>query len=286
MKIVLKESAPAKINLFLEVLDKREDGYHNINTVMQKIGLCDTITIEIETDKDMSVTVSCDDPFVPENEDNICYKAAKLYLDSFGIKDVSVKVAIEKRIPSAAGLGGGSSDAAATLNALNKYFKKTDTLSLASLSASIGADVPFFVCEYKAAHCLGIGEIITPCEPLEGGCILLAKCSEGISAGAGYKALDSVKYERRSSDAMLDALSNKSYKDVLNALYNSFEYAVLPIIKDAGDAKNIMLCKGADNALMSGSGPTVIGFFDNQENAIKVKKLLFDKGYTVALASL
>lgn len=286
MKIVLKESAPAKINLFLEVLDKREDGYHNIDTVMQKIGLCDTLTLEIETDKDMSVTVSCDDHSVPENEDNICYKAAKLYLDSFGIKDISVKVAIEKRIPSAAGLGGGSSDAAATLNALNKHFKKTDTLSLASLSASIGADVPFFVCEYKAAHCLGIGEIITPCEPLEGGCILLAKCSEGISAGAGYKALDSVKYERRSSDAMLDALSNKSYKDVLNALYNSFEYAVLPIIKDAGDAKNIMLCKGADNALMSGSGPTVIGFFDNQENAIKVKKLLFDKGYTVALASL
>jgi 4-diphosphocytidyl-2-C-methyl-D-erythritol kinase len=286
MKIVLKESAPAKINLFLEVLDKREDGYHNIDTVMQKIGLCDTLTLEIETDKDMSVTVSCDDHSVPENEDNICYKAAKLYLDSFGIKDISVKVAIEKRIPSAAGLGGGSSDAAATLNALNKYFKKIDTLSLASLSASIGADVPFFVCEYKAAHCLGIGEIITPCEPLEGGCILLAKCSEGISAGAGYKALDSVKYERRSSDAMLDALSNKSYKDVLNALYNSFEYAVLPIIKDAGDAKNIMLCKGADNALMSGSGPTVIGFFDNQENAIKVKKLLFDKGYTFALASL
>lgn len=286
MKIVLKESAPAKINLFLEVLDKREDGYHNIDTVMQKIGLCDTITLEIETDKDMSVTVSCDDHSVPENEDNICYKAAKLYLDSFGIKDISVKVAIEKRIPSAAGLGGGSSDAAATLNALNKYFKKTDTLSLASLSASIGADVPFFVCEYKAAHCLGIGEIITPCEPLEGGCVLLAKCSEGISAGAGYKALDSVEYERRSSDAMLDALSNKSYKDVLNALYNSFEYAVLPIIKDAGDAKNIMLCKGADNALMSGSGPTVIGFFDNQENAIKVKKLLFDKGYTATLASL
>lgn len=286
MKIVLKESAPAKINLFLEVLDKREDGYHNIDTVMQKIGLCDTLTLEIETDKDMSVTVSCDDHSVPENEDNICYKAAKLYLDSFGIKDISVKVAIEKRIPSAAGLGGGSSDAAATLNALNKYFKKTDTLSLASLSASIGADVPFFVCEYKAAHCLGIGEIITPCEPLEGGCVLLAKCSEGISAGAGYKALDSVKYERRSSDAMLDALSNKSYKDVLNALYNSFEYAVLPIIKDAGDAKNIMLCKGADNALMSGSGPTVIGFFDNQENAIKVKKLLFDKGYTATLASL
>lgn len=286
MKIVLKESAPAKINLFLEVLDKREDGYHNIDTVMQKIGLCDTITLEIETDKDMSVTVSCDDHSVPENEDNICYKAAKLYLDSFGIKDISVKVAIEKRIPSAAGLGGGSSDAAATLNALNKYFKKTDTQSLASLSASIGADVPFFVCEYKAAHCLGIGEIITPCEPLEGGCVLLAKCSEGISAGAGYKALDSVKYERRSSDAMLDALSNKSYKDVLNALYNSFEYAVLPIIKDAWDAKNIMLCEGADNALMSGSGPTVIGFFDNQENAIKVKKLLFDKGYTATLASL
>ena len=286
MKIVLKESAPAKINLFLEVLDKREDGYHNIDTVMQKIGLCDTITLEIETDKDMSVTVSCDDHSVPENEDNICYKATKLYLDSFGIKDISLKVAIEKRIPSAAGLGGGSSDAAATLNALNKYFKKTDTTSLISLSASIGADVPFFVCEYKAAHCLGIGEIITPCEPLEGGCVLLAKCSEGISAGAGYKALDSVKYERRSSDAILDALSNKSYKDVLNALYNSFEYAVLPIIKDAGDAKNIMLCKGADNALMSGSGPTVIGFFDNQENAIKVKKLLFDKGYTATLASL
>ena len=286
MKIVLKESAPAKINLFLEVLDKREDGYHNIDTVMHKIGLCDTITLEIETDKDMSVTVSCDDHSVPENEDNICYKAAKLYLDSFGMKDVSVKVAIEKRIPSAAGLGGGSSDAAATLNALNKYFKKTDTLSLASLSASIGADVPFFVCEYKAAHCLGIGEIITPCEPLEGGCVLLAKCSEGISAGAGYKALDSVKYERRSSENILNALKNADYDSVMKNLYNSFEYAVFPLITDAERAKNIMLTHRASGALMSGSGPTVMGFFNSEEKALGAKDELLKTGYTVALTSL
>ena len=284
MKTVLKELAPAKINLFLEVLDKREDGYHNIDTVMQKIGLFDTITIEI--DEGSSVTVSSDDPFVPENEDNICYKAAKLYLDHFNLTEVSLTIRIEKKIPSAAGLGGGSSDAAAVLNALNRIFKKTDTDTLAALSASIGADVPFFVCEHKAALCLGIGEKIAPCEPLCKGYLLLAKCSEGISAGAGYKALDSVKYEKRSSENILNALKNADYDSVMKNLYNSFEYAVFPLITDAERAKNIMLTHRASGALMSGSGPTVMGFFNSEEKAIGAKDELLKTGYTVALTSL
>ena len=284
MKTVLKELAPAKINLFLEVLDKREDGYHNIDTVMQKIGLFDTITIEI--DEGSSVTVSSDDPFVPENEDNICYKAAKLYLEHFNLTEVSLTIRIEKKIPSAAGLGGGSSDAAAVLNALNRIFKKTDTDTLAALSASIGADVPFFVCEHKAALCLGIGEKIAPCEPLCKGYLLLAKCSEGISAGAGYKALDSVKYEKRSSENILNALKNADYDSVMKNLYNSFEYAVFPLITDAERAKNIMLTHRASGALMSGSGPTVMGFFNSEEKAIGAKDELLKTGYTVALTSL
>ena len=284
MKTVLKELAPAKINLFLEVLDKREDGYHNIDTVMQKIGLFDTITIEI--DEGSSVTVSSDDPFVPENEDNICYKAAKLYLDHFNLTEVSLTIRIEKKIPSAAGLGGGSSDAAAVLNALNRIFKKTDTDTLAALSASIGADVPFFICEHKAALCLGIGEKIAPCEPLCKGYLLLAKCSEGISAGAGYKALDSVKYEKRSSENILNALKNADYDSVMKNLYNSFEYAVFPLITDAERAKNIMLTHRASGALMSGSGPTVMGFFNSEEKALGAKDELLKTGYTVALTSL
>ncbi len=268
---------PAKINLFLEVLDRRPDGYHNIDSLMQSVDLCDTVCVEL-TPGSGAVTLECTDPTLPTDRRNIACLAAERFLAQIGRTDLDVSVRIDKKIPVAAGLAGGSTDAAGTLIALDRLIPGIPAARLLEIGKGIGADVPF--CMYPGcARTQGIGEILTPLPGLTPEYpIVIAKGGEGVSTGAAYAALDASP-SRRSADAMADALRNSDLSAVLDGLYNAFERVVPDQRPMVRLAKEAMLHGGAAAALMSGSGPSVFGIFTDPDAAENVCSYLSGKGF-------
>ena len=260
---VLTEYCPAKINLFLEVTGKREDGYHDIETVMQKVSLYDRITLTLSEAPCVEICVSSDSRDIPCDESNICARAARMYLERADINSVRVLLHIEKRIPVSAGLGGGSSDAAGVLRALNRAYSALGESEMIELAAKIGADVPFFVIKENAALCRGIGEIMTPMTSPKKRMLLIAMDGEGMSAGEAYRLLDKVVYEKREN---VDHSTLFSSDDISGYLYNAFELAVLPVRKRARELALLMKENGARASMMSGSGTSVYGVFDDSES--------------------
>ncbi len=264
-KVVLR--APAKINLALDVTGKRDNGYHDVRMVMQQIGLSDEILIEkISTGGDR-ITVETNSGELPLNEDNLVYKAARIIMDECGIKD-SIRIFIDKHIPIAAGLAGGSTDAAAVLKGMNELFELGITeLKLRELGVRIGADVPYCIMG-GTALAEGIGEILTPLTPMPDCTILIAKPGISVSTGYVYTAYDSLKEKLHPEvDAMAAALKERNLSGIAKLLGNSLEGVTqeeYPVIKRI---KQIMLGNGALGALMSGSGPTVFGLFDDGNKA-------------------
>ncbi len=287
----VKENAYAKINLYLDVTRKREDGFHEIKTVMHTVSLYDELTVSTEPTRGNSqvrlfVTGAS---YLPTDGRNIAVKAATLFLEHCGIF-ANINIKLKKNIPVAAGLAGGSSDAAATLRAMNRLFgKPLGEKAMLSLAAELGSDVPYCFLG-KTALCEGRGEIITRLADLKGMNFLIVRIAEHISTPLAYSALDKAYADfeaPRDTGAGLDALTRSIAEGEFNplAMFNIFEPVVFPLVPSAEKAKLRLKDLGADGALMSGSGPTVFGVFKNIEEAQKAEKTLTDEGYNVFLAS-
>ena len=277
--------AYAKINLSLDVTGRRDNGYHDVRMVMQSINLYDELTIcrvpcnETEggndaLDKNGRITIESDTTAVPLNEDNLIYKAAKLIMDECGIKD-GVRIVLKKNIPVAAGMAGGSTDAAAVFKGMNSLFELgLEQERLCAMGVKIGADVPYCIMGGTALS-EGIGEILTPMRAMPGCIILIAKPDISVSTGYVYTAFDSLKEKMHPDvDAMISAIDLGDIREVSKLLGNSLEGVTqeeYPIIKEI---KQIMLGNKALGALMSGSGPTVFGLYDDRVQAEETAKML------------
>ena len=276
----------AKINLHLDVTDIRNDGYHNIQSVMQTVSLCDIIDIEITQEND--IVIECDQMGVPLDERNIAYKAAKLFFDKANINS-GVKITIKKNIPMAAGLAGGSADGAAVLVGLNELFDAILSDSdIYALGAALGADVPFCI-SCGCCYTEGIGEKLTDIDPLLPETVLVIACGgEGVSTPMAYGMLDSkynkfVDYIPRGCDELKSALKLGG-SDFYKYIFNIFEEPVSSVRTAVGLAKEIMLDNGACASMMSGSGPSVFGVFVNTEDAEMAVAELKANGYFAVVA--
>lgn len=274
--------APAKINLYLDVTGKRQDGYHNIKSVMQTVSLFDRVTVT----EDTGISVSCTDKTLPTDNNNLAYKAASLFFSETGIKG-GAKTSIEKNIPVAGGLAGGSTDGAAVLTALNSiYGNVLSDERLMSLGARLGADVPFCIAQ-GCALCEGIGELITPIESKLALNIVIAKGGESVSTPEAYRLIDEQLDKgqvnnRRNGAAVLEAVRMGNTAELLRHAYNIFEEVILPRHSCAAKIKEEMYENGAVFAMMSGSGPSVFGVFENEASACLAAQYLRSLGYTAA----
>ncbi len=250
----LRVKAPAKINLSLDVLYKREDGYHELEMVMTTVDLADRLELEL-LDEDQ-IVIHSHTRFVPNNEKNLAYKAAKMLKDRFRIQK-GVAITIEKNIPVAAGLGGGSSDAAGVLRGLNKLWDLNLPMDeLAALGAEIGSDVPF--CVYGGtALAKGRGEIITPLPPPPSCWVILAKPDIGVSTAEVYRHLKLDEIYHPNTEEMIRAIHNHDFEGICNNLGNVLETVTFELYPEVKQLKEAMIRFGAESVLMSGSGPTV-----------------------------
>ena len=254
----IKLYANAKINLFLDIESKRDDGYHNIVSLMQSVGLHDVITVSFEESEEKIIEVSVNDPKIPTNEKNIAYKAADKLIDKG-----KVRIEILKSIPSPAGLAGGSSDAAAVIYALKAFgCTRVSDEEIIRLAASIGADVPFcFVGGSK--RITGIGDVIENIPDVPEMDLVIALDGEGVSTPVAYRMLDDKYGNFESYSVKRFDFERFSSQNV----YNVFEEVVLDLRPCAKALKEKMYALGASSALMSGSGPAIVGIFDSYESA-------------------
>lgn len=260
MKITV--DAPAKINLFLDIIGRLDNGYHSLFMVMQSVGLSDKITLE-KTDKN-EILLSCSDSRLPSDESNIAYKAAKAFFDYTGVEP-SVSIDIEKRIPFAAGLAGGSADAAAVIVGLNKIFETNLTEhELCKIGLKVGSDVPFCI---VGGTCLSqnTGGVLSALEPLKDCYIVLAKPEAGVSTAEAYAAADNTHLYRPDSMRMLDACEKGDFEGICKYAGNVFEQVIE--VADRVEFKRIMRNHGCSLCQMSGSGPTVFALFDDETSA-------------------
>lgn len=265
------EKAYAKVNLTLQVGSRCPDGYHEVTSVMQHISLWDTVTVARGTGRDELV---CTPPVTESADDNLCMKALRAFFAEAGIKSDGVAITLEKHIPVQAGLGGGSSDAAAALRALRTLYTpdmSDDTLE--KLAARLGSDVPFFI-RGGTQLATGRGEIVRPLPPLTEGWFVVVKPEEGYSTAEMYRRLDALDAGGpRDVSVMQDAVAGNNVHAVAAELYNEFERAApkgssLPAIKTA------LRDQGALGTLLSGSGSAVFGLFDDQSAAAAAAEAL------------
>lgn len=262
----LRVQAHAKVNLYLDVIGKRPDGYHEIETIFHSIGLHDDIYLRRRTDR--RITVHCKHPHVPSDPRNLAYQAAKLLLDD-NPKLNGADIRIQKRIPVAAGLGGGSADAAAVLCGMNVLFDLDLTQTdLMKFGGRLGADVPFCILG-GAALGRGIGEILTPLPPLDEAWILLANPGFAVSTAWVYQQINlSLTRPQKNVTIMLRCLQDGDFSDVARHLYNGLEVPVLskyPVIAEIKTKLNKY--PGSCGALMSGSGATVFALTQSEVQA-------------------
>jgi len=264
--------APAKINLFLEVLNKRKDGYHNIETLFLKIKLFDKLKLRLIKN---TIKISCKHPDVPENESNLVYKAARLLRQKTGT-DKGVHISIEKNIPVFAGLGGGSSDAAAVLRGLNKLWAlNLDQKELLIIARKIGADVPFFVTDYKMAIGKSKGERFTALAIDPKFWILLLKPKISVSTKQAYEGLSSsLTRTKKDVKLLVHALKSKRMELIEKRLFNRLETVVFKQFKQLKEIKQMISARGVRAVLMSGSGSVIFGLLNNWKEAIKLKQEL------------
>ena len=268
-RMVLK--TPAKINLALDVVGKRADGYHTLETIFQTVSLYDTITVTLFPHRtgEQAIRILCNIPWIPKDERNIAWKAVDLFLKKTGCP-VGFDIYLQKYIPSQAGLGGGSSDAAAVLYACNQLTGAgLSHAELCEMGLQLGADVPYCLMR-RTALSEGIGEILTPVAPLPDCPILIAKPSISVSTRYVYEHLKlNEETLHPDVDGIVSALKAKELYGVTDRLGNVLETVTIPEHPVIADIKQQMMQSGAVNALMSGSGPTVFGIFDDEDKAKK-----------------
>ena len=255
--------AYAKINLSLDLVGKREDGYHYLRTVMQTVSLCDIIKVER---CDAGISISCNKRYIPTDERNIVHKVATAFFKAAGI-DGGVKIHLRKIIPCGAGLGGGSADGAAVLNALCELYGRPMTAEQkVALTESIGADIPFFFYG-GTALCEGIGERVTPLDPLPECWMVIAKPSQSISTPAIFKSPLTKSVQGNSTDTVIDGIKAGDIDAVANGIANALEPASLEICPTIRAIKEELISLGALSSMMSGSGSSVFGIFKTHKTA-------------------
>lgn len=261
----LKLKAMAKINLGLDVLRRREDGYHDLRMIMQSVCLYDQLKLKRQQEPGISVSTNL--AYLSTGEDNLVYKAAKLLMDEFQIRE-GVSIHLKKCIPIAAGLAGGSSDAAAVLVGINRLFGLgLSQEALMKRGVRIGADVPYCVMRGTALS-EGIGDILTPLPDAPDAFVVLAKPPVHVSTAFVYGNLEADKLVYHPDiDAQVQAVRDQDLYRMAELMGNVLETVTIPSCPVIGEIKNCMKRQGALNAMMSGSGPTVFGLFDDERAA-------------------
>ena len=275
MNNTLQLKAYAKINLGLDVVRKREDGYHEVRMIMQTIKLFDKLTFCLLEEDEIRIKTNLG--FLPVNEDNLVYKAVKLIKDKYNI-DKGLEIDLFKCIPVAAGMAGGSTDCAAALVGASKLFGlHLSKQELMELGVTLGADVPYCVLRGTALS-EGIGEVLTPLPPMPDCYILIAKPSISVSTKFVYENLRANELEHHPDiDGMVEAIKEGSLQGITDRMENVLETVTIPAHPIIKDIKNCMKENGAINALMSGSGPTVFGIYDSEEQAEQARTIIREK---------
>ncbi|MCI6042814.1 4-(cytidine 5'-diphospho)-2-C-methyl-D-erythritol kinase [bacterium] len=261
----MKLRAYAKINLGLDVLRRREDGYHDVKMIMQTIQMYDML--EMEKSEQPGIHLTTNLSYIPVNENNLAYKAVKLLMDQYRIEE-GITISLNKFIPVAAGMAGGSSDAAAALVGVNRMFQLGLTRQqLMKLGVKIGADVPYCVMR-GTALAEGIGEKLTALPPMPQCYVLIGKPGINVSTKFVYTNLNlGPDTHHPDINGMIQALQDRDLYGITDRMENVLESVTIPAYPVIETIKNHMKAHGAVNAMMSGSGPTVFGIFDDKEKA-------------------
>lgn len=291
---MITREAYAKINLSLDVTGRRPNGYHEVRMIMQTIGLHDTLTFEECSNADKNGNGTGDskkvgielevyddegrkytEELIGPVEKNLVYRAALMVMETKNVES-DVKIVLTKRIPVAAGMAGGSTDAAAVFHGLNDLFKLNMTLDeMCGMGVKLGADIPFCIMGGTALS-EGIGEILTPIESPAPCHLLIAKPAIGVSTPYVYKKYDTLEenmINHPDVDGMIDAIKNSDIKDIADRIGNVLEFVTEEENPIIGKYKRAMMDEGALNAMMSGSGPTVFGIFDYSEDGLGKARL-------------
>jgi 4-diphosphocytidyl-2-C-methyl-D-erythritol kinase len=270
--------APAKVNIFLRIVGRRNDGYHLLDSLMVPVSLYDEILIDVRNGS-REIVVTCNDPTIPTDETNLAYKAAALLCRETNTQG-KISIVLHKRIPAGAGLGGGSSDAAAVLKGLNTLLSlKLPDDRLCALGARLGADVPFFI-PCRPAKVTGIGEILTAVPPLPLCWLIIVVPPFGVSTPWAYRRFDELP------PTETPQLEAASCWPPLEPLVNDLERAVIPAHPQIGRIKDSLLRFGATGALMSGSGSAVFGIFRSRVIAEQTVAMLAEEGKTFLVEPL
>ena len=264
--------ALAKINLGLDILRKREDGYHEVRMIMQTIQMYDVL--EMRKVKKPGISLSVNYPYIPNDERNLVYKAAKLLMDEFQVKE-GLEIRLEKFIPVAAGMAGGSSDAAAALVGVNRLFKLgLSEKDLMERAVNIGADVPYCVMR-GTALAEGIGEKLTRIAQVPDCFVLIGKPGINVSTKAAYESLQLDQIQTHPDiDGMIRDIESGDLRAMTEKMENVFEPGIIGRYPVIGEIKALMEEHGALKAMMSGSGPTVFGIFDDRKRMEKAAAVL------------
>lgn len=279
-KIQLK--AYGKINLGLDVIRKRPDGYHDLAMIMQTVGVYDDIIIT-KTENFDEIKVETDKMILSNGKDNLAYMAAKILFDEFDIHQ-GIKIHIKKRIPIAGGMAGGSADCAATLKAINEMFTLgLNQNELMKRGVRLGADVPYCVLG-GTALAEGIGDILTPLVSPPACHVIIAKPPVSVSTAYVYGHIRPDEIIKRPDiDGMVKAIQSQDLDKMASLLYNVMEDVTVPEYPIIQEIKDVILKEGALNSIMSGSGPTVFGLFDDLKKAKSAEKVLKEANLTEQL---
>ncbi len=274
MKLV--KNAYAKINLGLDVIRRREDGYHEVKMIMQTVDICDTLTFERREDEELHIYT--DNQKLPCDEHNLIYKGAMVLFEETG-RRIGADIVLNKRIPIAAGMAGGSTDAAAAMLALNEMMGQPLTKEqLMKIAVRVGADVPYCIMGGTALS-EGIGEILTPLTPPPKAHLLVAKPDIDVSTAFVYRNLKLQEIKKHPDiDGMAEALKRGDLKGITDRMENVLETVTIPAHPVIGEIKEICMAEGAMNALMSGSGPTVFAVFNKKEDAERTGEKIRERG--------
>lgn len=271
----IQQKAYAKINIGLDVLRRREDGYHEVKMIMQTVDLYDDLTFE--KTEEPGIVLEIDNVELPTDQDNLIYRAAKLLMEEKNVKE-GVKISLVKRIPIAAGMAGGSSDAAATFRGLNELFSLGySTEELQKLGVKLGADIPYCIVGGTMLS-EGIGEILSPLPSPPECCLVIAKPDINVSTKFVYENLHANSLKIHPDiDGMIDAIKAGDLNGVTDRLGNVLETVTVKEYPIIDEIKTCCREAGAENALMSGSGPTVFGIFTDLEKAKAAAESIRDR---------
>lgn len=271
----MRKKAYAKINISLDVVGKRDDGYHLLKMIMQTIDLYDEI--EITKNYDKSIKIHCNKQYVPSDERNLAYKAAKIFREKYNIKD-GVIIKIKKNIPVSAGLAGGSTDAAAVLSIMSKMFNVGATYEeLCEIAVQIGADVPYCI-KGGTVLCEGIGEKMTNIGKFENKILVVIKPNFGVPTKDVYGSLDINKiYKHVETDELIQCIQNDNINGVCSKMKNVLENVTLGKHKILKEIKEDLRKNEAMGCMMSGSGPTIFGFFEDMLTAQNAYEFIKNK---------